>query len=196
MKALILTLALFLNFSAHAAITYNSGNLSPSINEYDPAFMTDGNGNKIPMLMMVFPDANGNTGILSSKIVPGITSQVTGRRSPPLYKGANSTYIPMFAMTGVNTSTNLPVPFSLPSSSLSAIASVTCGAGAGGAATAALTCTGLISADTVLAVTQVTPGANGLALVGYSTLITNGITAIWHADPGAGAVVQVLVKHQ
>lgn len=70
----------------------------------------------------------------------------------------------------------------------------TSSAGAGGAASAALTVTGLLSTDTVLAVTQKTPGANNLALIGYSTLVNNGITAIWAADPGAGAVITVCVK--
>lgn len=73
---------------------------------------------------------------------------------------------------------------------------ITCSAGVGGAATEALTCTGLLTTDTVLAVTQKTPGANSLPLLGWSTLANNGITGIWSADPGAGSVVMVLVKHQ
>lgn len=75
------------------------------------------------------------------------------------------------------------------------IAAVTCAAGAGGAATEALTCTGLLTTDTVLAVTQKTPGGNSLPLLGWSTLATNSITGIWSANPGSGSVVMVLVKH-
>lgn len=71
---------------------------------------------------------------------------------------------------------------------------VSCTAGAGGGATEALTCTGLAATDTILAVFQVTPGANSLPLLGYSTLGTDTITGIWSADPGAGAVVRVTVK--
>jgi hypothetical protein len=66
-------------------------------------------------------------------------------------------------------------------------------ASAGGAATEALTVTGLGASDVVLAVTQKTPGANDLPLLGWSTQIADGLTGIWSADPGAGAVVEVLV---
>lgn len=71
---------------------------------------------------------------------------------------------------------------------------VECGASAGGAATEALTCTGLTATDTVLAVTQRVKGANSLPLLGYSTLGTNTITGVWSADPGANAVVRVLIR--
>ena len=69
----------------------------------------------------------------------------------------------------------------------------TSAAGAGGAATEAMTVTGLLSTDTILAVTQKTVGANGLAMVGYTTLANNALTVVWHADPGAGSVVIVTV---
>lgn len=77
---------------------------------------------------------------------------------------------------------------------LGTIAVVECTAGAGGAATEALTCTGLLGTDTVLAVTQKTDGANNLPLLGWSTLAADTVTGIWSADPGAGAVVLVAVK--
>jgi hypothetical protein len=66
-------------------------------------------------------------------------------------------------------------------------------AGAGGAATEAMTLTGLGASDTILAVTQKTKGANNLPLLGYSTQADNALTAVYSADPGAGAVIQVLV---
>ena len=65
---------------------------------------------------------------------------------------------------------------------------------AGGAATEALTVTGLLSTDTIIAVSQKTKGANSTALNGYSTLVNDGITASWTGNPGAGAVVTVAVK--
>lgn len=65
------------------------------------------------------------------------------------------------------------------------------GASAGGAATEALTVTGLGATDTILAVTQRVDGANNLPLLGWSTQIANGITGVWSADPGAGAIVDV-----
>lgn len=66
-------------------------------------------------------------------------------------------------------------------------------AGAGGAATEAMTLTGLAAADTILAVTQKTKAANNLPLLGYTTQAANALTCVWSADPGAGAVVEVLV---
>lgn len=66
-------------------------------------------------------------------------------------------------------------------------------ASVGGAATEALTVTGLGASDTILAVTQSTKGAQNLPLLGWSTQVANGLTAVWSATPGAGAIIQVLV---
>lgn len=74
------------------------------------------------------------------------------------------------------------------------IVTLTSAAGAGGNATEAMTVTGLLTTDTILAVTQKTPGANSLAIIGYSTQATNALTGIWAADPGAGAVIVVTVS--
>lgn len=67
-------------------------------------------------------------------------------------------------------------------------------AGAGGAATEAMVVTGLLASDTILSVSQKTPGANSLPLLGWSTQANNSVTAIWSADPGAGSVILVAVK--
>jgi hypothetical protein len=67
-------------------------------------------------------------------------------------------------------------------------------AGAGGAATEAMTVTGLLATDLIIAVNQVTPGANDLPLLGWSTQADDALTGIWSADPGAGAIIQVAVK--
>ena len=69
----------------------------------------------------------------------------------------------------------------------------TSSAGAGGAATEAMTLTGLAAADTILAVHQKTKGANNLPLLGWSTQAANALTAVYSADPGAGAVIVVVV---
>lgn len=66
-------------------------------------------------------------------------------------------------------------------------------AGAGGGATEAMVLTGLAADDTILAVTQKTEGANDLPLIGYTTQAADALTCTWSADPGAGAVVEVLV---
>lgn len=69
----------------------------------------------------------------------------------------------------------------------------TSSAGAGGSATEAMTLTGLAAGDTILAVHQKTKGANSLPLLGWSTQAANALTGIWSADPGAGAVIVVVV---
>lgn len=74
------------------------------------------------------------------------------------------------------------------------IRTYTSAAGAGGAATEALTVTGLAAGDTILAVSQKTVGANSLPLLGWTTQATNALTCVWSANPGAGAVVVVTVK--
>ena len=53
---------------------------------------------------------------------------------------------------------------------------------------------GLLTTDTILAVTQKTPGAVPTSvMVGYSTQITNGLTVQYTADPGGSEVVIVTV---
>lgn len=74
------------------------------------------------------------------------------------------------------------------------IVAYTSSAGAGGAATEAMTLTGLAAGDTILAVHQKTEGANDLPLLGWSTQTANALTGIWSGNPGAGAVIVVLVK--
>lgn len=70
----------------------------------------------------------------------------------------------------------------------------TSAAGAGGAATEAMTLTGLLSTDTILSVSQKTKGGNSLPLLGFSTQVNNALTGIWSADPGSGSVIIVSVK--
>lgn len=67
-------------------------------------------------------------------------------------------------------------------------------ASVGGAASEALTVTGLLASDTILAVSQQTAGANNTAITSFSGLVNNGLTVGWTADPGAGAVVLVTIQ--
>ena len=64
----------------------------------------------------------------------------------------------------------------------------------GGAASETLTVTGLLATDTILAVSQMTPGGNNTAIIAFDTLANNSLKLYWTANPGAGAVVKVLVK--
>lgn len=64
----------------------------------------------------------------------------------------------------------------------------------GGAATEAVTLTGALSTDSILGVSQKVKGANSTALNGFNTLIDNGITLSWTANPGANSVATVLLQ--
>lgn len=74
------------------------------------------------------------------------------------------------------------------------ILTFTSSASSGGAATEAMVLTGLLSTDTILAVSQSVKGANSLPLLGYNTLAADALTAVWSADPGVGAVIVVTVS--
>lgn len=65
----------------------------------------------------------------------------------------------------------------------------------GGSPTETLTIPGLLSTDTILAVTQVTPGSiPTAAIVGYSGQANNSLTIQWTTNEGSGAVVRVMVN--
>lgn len=63
-----------------------------------------------------------------------------------------------------------------------------------GAAAEAVTFPGLLATDLIVAVTQVTPGASNLPLLGYSAQANNTLTLHWVADPSTGYVAIVTVK--
>ena len=69
----------------------------------------------------------------------------------------------------------------------------TSAASAGGAASEAMTFTGLLATDVVLSVDQSVAGA-GKTIIGFNTQVADGLTIVWDADPGAGAVVVLTVK--
>ncbi len=68
-------------------------------------------------------------------------------------------------------------------------------ASVGGAASESVSCTGLLTTDTILGVTQKTRGANNTALTAWDDPAADGaIVPYWTADPGAGAVARVLYR--
>lgn len=66
-------------------------------------------------------------------------------------------------------------------------------ASAGGASSEILTVTGLLATDTIISVSQQTPGGNNTAVTGWSGQADNALTVQWTANPGANAVVAVAV---
>jgi hypothetical protein len=64
----------------------------------------------------------------------------------------------------------------------------------GGAAAEALTVTGLLATDTIIAVTQSMVGASNLPLLYWSAQANNSLTGHWVGDPSIGATLLVAVK--
>ena len=71
---------------------------------------------------------------------------------------------------------------------------LTSAASAGGGASEALDVAGLRATDEIVAVSQRVAGANDLAMTAWNTQDTDSLTVEWTADPGAGAIVEVLVR--
>lgn len=67
-------------------------------------------------------------------------------------------------------------------------------ASAGGSGSESLTVTGLAVGDTILSATQRVAGANGTAITAFGTVSANTLPVTWTANPGAGAIVRVLVR--
>jgi len=67
-------------------------------------------------------------------------------------------------------------------------------ASAGGNPTESLTVTGLLGTDTILSVSQRVAGANNTAITAFGSPGVGTLSVSWTADPGAGAIVRVLVR--
>ena len=62
----------------------------------------------------------------------------------------------------------------------------------GGAQTEALSVPGLTGSNTIVSLSQQSPGSHNTALTGYISQNTNSLTCQWTADPGTGAFVLIL----
>lgn len=67
-------------------------------------------------------------------------------------------------------------------------------ASVGGAATEAMTFTGLLATDEITGINIKTQGANTAQILEYNTQVADGLTVVFNADPGAGAIVEISVK--
>lgn len=71
---------------------------------------------------------------------------------------------------------------------------LTSAASAGGGATENdVVVTGLLTTDVILSVSQRVPGGNNLAPIGWADQKAGSLDLTWTGDPGAGAIVEVLV---
>lgn len=69
-------------------------------------------------------------------------------------------------------------------------------ASAGGAATETLAVSGLKGSDKILSVQVKTKGSNAVGVAGWSNQADDSLDVDFTADPGAGAIVQVLAQRQ
>lgn len=81
---------------------------SPSLDEFDAPVFTDDQGNVLPIVGVVQPDANGVTGLVTSNVTAVANSQVTSKRQRPQVGAAN---IPTIALMGINPTTGALIPF-------------------------------------------------------------------------------------
>lgn len=188
MKSVCALLALLYTTAAFALPTFN-----PQLILVNPQ------GEKTPY-GIVYPGTNFIGGKIAAN---SVVSNITGSTAYPVantYAAVSAKLTPAMLLTGFVAGAGTVAATDTVLQGFNKLAGnqpvvVECAASAGGAATEVLVCTGLAASDVILAVTQRVPGANSLPLLGYSTLATNAITGVWSANPGAGAIVRVTVKH-
>lgn len=87
--------------------------LSPSLNEYDDAQITDENENVLPLVALVPIDASGNSGVATEILEVVESSQVTARRQAPQVICPGGEKIKVMGVVSLDEDGN-PVPFSAP----------------------------------------------------------------------------------
>lgn len=91
------------------AISVESPKKSPSLDELGSAFITDESGNRIPVVVLVYPNAAGQTG-LGVLPVNKQVSQVTGLEQAPQVVVGSGMKAPV--MAAINVAGGLAVPSS------------------------------------------------------------------------------------
>ena len=99
------------------SFTVRSPNLSPSLDEYSNATLTDENGNVLPAVAVLPVDSSGHTGSAPYTINKAFVSNVTDRMNPPLAHTADGKLIPLVALVSLDNSSNL-IPLTVPESSV------------------------------------------------------------------------------
>ncbi len=92
------------------AITITSPQLSPSLNTYGNATLTDENSNVLPVLAVVSINSDGESGVDSEILKAVSSSQVTGLVSPPLVQVPGGKQAPLYGLVSIDTSGNI-IPF-------------------------------------------------------------------------------------
>lgn len=88
--------------------------LSPSLNEYGEAILTDENSKLLELLVLVPVDANGHSNLGAAPYANGHVSGVTNRRQSAVVTTPGGNKIRAKGIMSIDTSGN-PIPFSAPS---------------------------------------------------------------------------------
>lgn len=89
--------------------------LSPSLNQKGPAFLTDDQGNRIPVQLVVFPAVDGTTGLPTAHVKAGAVSQVTALEDAPVSVNSDGVEAPLLALMSIDPATGKPAAFQVPS---------------------------------------------------------------------------------
>lgn len=147
----------------------------------------------------------GSGSVTGTCVANTVVSNITGSTAAPLcntYAAVSAKLTPAMLLTGfvsgagtvAATDTVLQAFNKLAGNTQNkAILSFLSNVSAGGSANEVYVVTGLLSTDTVIAVSQSIKGANSLPLLGYNTVANNALTGVYSADPGANAKIVVTV---
>lgn len=108
------------------SITIQSPTLSPSLNEYSNATITDENSNVLPVIAVASINSSGHSGIPSNILKAVPASQVTGRFVPPQVQVPGGSTLPLFGLMSVDTSGNA-IPFQAASAATATTATAVSG---------------------------------------------------------------------
>lgn len=163
------------------AITNTSPNLSPMLNEYESATVTDENSNVLPLIAVVPLNSSGHSGVASNllKVVPN--SQVTGRKQPPLVIIPGGKTASLYGLVSIDSSGNL-IPFAAPSATSATTATSVTGK------FQSTVQTGTGSAQSIAHGLGVTP-----SLVYVSIYNTNGVSLPFAITEGSHTSTNIIV---
>lgn len=91
------------------ALTIAAPKKSPSQDANGPAVLTDQNANRVPVVAVVVPAANGDLplGSLTNPLTKGKVSQVTGLEDAPVLTTPGGLKVPLLAMMSIDAAGNL-----------------------------------------------------------------------------------------
>lgn len=92
------------------SITIKSPTLSPYLNQYSNATLTDENSNVLPVIAVVSINSSGHSGVATNLLKTIPASQVTGQSSPPQVIVPGGSSLPLYGLVSIDSSGNA-IPF-------------------------------------------------------------------------------------